>query len=202
MGGLSEIVEDGHSGWLIPPDSPQALADAIFLASRDRAKLIEFGRCGRKRAEGFSAAIMVSRMEAFYQRLVGAEFHSGITSSARGECAMTKNAFSDSPVQCRPAHEPGSICNARSCHKILLAVTILLLTSHATSLAQNSGTFRLVSVRVEGSKQYEASEIVRAAGLKVSQSITPDALKEAAGKLGALGIFAQVSFTIKLKAMR
>jgi glycosyltransferase involved in cell wall biosynthesis len=71
VGGLSEIVEDGHSGWLIPPDSPQALADAIFLASRDRAKLLEFGRHGRKRAEGFSAAIMVSRMEALYQRLAG-----------------------------------------------------------------------------------------------------------------------------------
>jgi glycosyltransferase involved in cell wall biosynthesis len=69
VGGLSEIVEDGHSGWLIPPGSPQALADAVFLASRDRAKLIEFGRNGRKRAEGFSAAIMVSRMETLYHRL-------------------------------------------------------------------------------------------------------------------------------------
>jgi glycosyltransferase involved in cell wall biosynthesis len=69
VGGLSEIVEDGHTGWLIPPDSPQALADAILLASRDRAKLIELGRNGRRRAEEFSAAVMVSRMEALYLRL-------------------------------------------------------------------------------------------------------------------------------------
>jgi glycosyltransferase involved in cell wall biosynthesis len=70
VGGLPEIVVENETGWLIPPSSPQALADAIFLASRDREKLIEFGRNGRKRAEGFSAAIMVNSTEALYHRLV------------------------------------------------------------------------------------------------------------------------------------
>lgn len=70
VGGLPEIVVEDETGWLVPPGSPQALADAIFLASRDREKLIEFGRQGRKRAEGFSAAIMVSRTEALYHQLV------------------------------------------------------------------------------------------------------------------------------------
>ncbi|MGD1103742.1 MAG: glycosyltransferase family 4 protein [Terriglobia bacterium] len=70
VGGLPEIVTDNETGWLIPPGSPQALADAILLAARDRVRLIEFGRNGRKRAEGFSAAIMVSRTEELYQRLV------------------------------------------------------------------------------------------------------------------------------------
>jgi len=70
VGGLPEIVIDNQTGLLIPPGSPPALADAIFLASRDRGKLIEYGRRGRKRAEGFSAAIMVDRTEALYQRLV------------------------------------------------------------------------------------------------------------------------------------
>ncbi len=72
VGGLPEIVVENETGWLIPPGSPQALADAISLASRDRAKLIELGRQGRKRAEGFSAAIMVSRTEALYERLLSA----------------------------------------------------------------------------------------------------------------------------------
>jgi glycosyltransferase involved in cell wall biosynthesis len=70
VGGLPEIVVENETGWLIPPGSPQALADAILLASRDRVKLIEFGRHGRRRAEGFSAAIMVSRTEALYERLL------------------------------------------------------------------------------------------------------------------------------------
>jgi glycosyltransferase involved in cell wall biosynthesis len=71
VGGLPEIVVENETGWLIPPDSPQPLADAILTASRNRETLIEFGRQGRKRAEGFSAAIMVNSTEALYYRLLG-----------------------------------------------------------------------------------------------------------------------------------
>jgi L-malate glycosyltransferase len=71
VGGLPEVVVENETGWLVPPDSPQALADAILRASRDRDLLIEFGRQGRKRAEGFSAAIMVNSTEALYYRLLG-----------------------------------------------------------------------------------------------------------------------------------
>ncbi len=71
VGGLPEIVVENETGWLIPPGSAQALADAILLASHDREKLIEFGRNGRKRAGGFSASIMVSRTEDLYYRLIG-----------------------------------------------------------------------------------------------------------------------------------
>jgi glycosyltransferase involved in cell wall biosynthesis len=70
VGGLPEIVVENKTGWLIPPGSSQALADAILLASHDQAKLVEFGRNGRNRAEEFSAAIMVSRTEALYYRLI------------------------------------------------------------------------------------------------------------------------------------
>jgi len=70
VGGLPELVVENETGWLIPPGSPQALADAILQASRDREKLSEFGRNGRKRAEGFSAAIMVTRTETLYQHLL------------------------------------------------------------------------------------------------------------------------------------
>jgi glycosyltransferase involved in cell wall biosynthesis len=70
VGGLPEIVVENETGWLIPSGSSQALADAILHASRDRKTLIEFGRQGRKRAEGFSAAIMVNSTEALYYRLM------------------------------------------------------------------------------------------------------------------------------------
>lgn len=73
VGGLPEIVLEDKTGWLVPPGSPPALADAIILAARDRAKLHEFGRQGRERAKGFSAAIMVSRTEALYQHLIRSE---------------------------------------------------------------------------------------------------------------------------------
>jgi len=70
VGGLPEIVVENETGWLIPPGSAQSLADAILLASRDREKLTRFGRQGHKRAEGFSADIMVSRTEDLYRQLV------------------------------------------------------------------------------------------------------------------------------------
>ena len=70
VGGLPEIVVEGETGWLIPPDSPQALAEAIFQAAQDGERLRAFGRNGRKRAEGFSADIMVARTEALYHRLL------------------------------------------------------------------------------------------------------------------------------------
>lgn len=73
VGGLPEIVVENETGWLIPPDSVQSLADAILHSSRDSKKLFEFGRKGRARAEGFSTAIMVSRTEALYYRLLNGE---------------------------------------------------------------------------------------------------------------------------------
>lgn len=71
VGGLPEIVTENETGWLIPPDSPDALAEAILHASQDRNLLSEYGRNGRARAEAFSAAIMVERTEALYEQLAG-----------------------------------------------------------------------------------------------------------------------------------
>jgi glycosyltransferase involved in cell wall biosynthesis len=39
VGGLPEVVEHGKSGWLVPPESPEALADAILDAASDPARL-------------------------------------------------------------------------------------------------------------------------------------------------------------------
>jgi glycosyltransferase involved in cell wall biosynthesis len=70
VGGLPEVIRENETGWLVPPGSSEALADAIALAAGDRARLMQCGHNGRKRAEGFSADIMVSRTEALYRRLV------------------------------------------------------------------------------------------------------------------------------------
>jgi len=70
VGGLPEIVAEGQSGWLIPPDSPPALAEAIVLASTDSERLHRFGAYGRTRAQEFSAGIMVARTEALYRRVL------------------------------------------------------------------------------------------------------------------------------------
>ncbi len=72
VGGLPEVVEHGKSGWLVPPESPEALADAIVDAASDPARLCEFGRNARERAAQFSIERTVERTEQFYLRLLGA----------------------------------------------------------------------------------------------------------------------------------
>lgn len=71
VGGLAEIVEEGKTGWLVPPESPSAIADALIAAASDRARLRQFGLTGRERARQFSSDIMIERTESLYHRLLG-----------------------------------------------------------------------------------------------------------------------------------
>jgi len=70
VGGLPEVVEHGKSGWLVPPDSPQSLAEAIEAAASDAVRLCEFGRNARIRAAQFSIERTVDQTEQFYYRLL------------------------------------------------------------------------------------------------------------------------------------
>lgn len=70
VGGLPEVVENERTGWLVPPDSPSALADAIISAASDRVRLRTLGLQARERARQFAGDIMVQRTEALYLRLL------------------------------------------------------------------------------------------------------------------------------------
>ena len=70
VGGLAEIVVENETGWLVPPGSAEALAGAILRAAGERDRLAAFGRNARRRAQDFSADIMIRRTEALYQRLM------------------------------------------------------------------------------------------------------------------------------------
>jgi glycosyltransferase involved in cell wall biosynthesis len=55
LGGTIEIIEDGVTGFLVPPNNPQALADKIELLIRDPELRRRMGEAGRARAsEKFS----------------------------------------------------------------------------------------------------------------------------------------------------
>ena len=70
VGGLQEVVAQDETGWLVPPDSPEALATTIIRAASDRAQLLQFGGNGRRRSEGFSTDIMANRTESLYRRVL------------------------------------------------------------------------------------------------------------------------------------
>lgn len=72
VGGLPEVVEHLASGWLVPPESPEALAAAIIEAASDPVRLAQFGRNARRRAEQFSIQRTVEQTEQFYLRLLAA----------------------------------------------------------------------------------------------------------------------------------
>ena len=71
VGGISELVQQGETGWLVAPRDVPALADAIsHLLAHDQVRTA-FGQAGRKRAQQrFSLASMVSRHEDMFLRLL------------------------------------------------------------------------------------------------------------------------------------
>ena len=54
VGGLAEIVEDGKSGILVPPNDPEALANALINLLRDEPLRLQLAAGARQRAEHFS----------------------------------------------------------------------------------------------------------------------------------------------------
>ncbi|MFB3819672.1 MAG: glycosyltransferase family 4 protein [Candidatus Methylomirabilales bacterium] len=71
VGGSLEVVEDGRSGLLVPPEDPAALAAALLalLRAPERARALAEG--ARKRAEEFSWERMVDAYEALYREVAG-----------------------------------------------------------------------------------------------------------------------------------
>ena len=71
VGGLLEIVEEGKTGFLVPPDEPLALAHRIICLLKNRNLRVEMGRAGRKRVETFfSLDNMIAKLETMYRDLL------------------------------------------------------------------------------------------------------------------------------------
>src|SRR4051794_19974201 len=65
----SMIVQDNDIGWVVPPEDPERLADAIRQASSDRAATLQKGRRAADVAGNYAAAEALSQYSAFIQRL-------------------------------------------------------------------------------------------------------------------------------------
>lgn len=71
LGGIPELITDGVSGRLVPPDDPDALAMAIDELLDDRTALAEMGRNGWELAvERFSPAAHLDALAALYHQVL------------------------------------------------------------------------------------------------------------------------------------
>ncbi|HWI52009.1 MAG TPA: glycosyltransferase family 4 protein [Symbiobacteriaceae bacterium] len=71
VGGVPEVVVDGETGLLVPPEDPGALAGAIRRLLADPDLAARMGEAGRRRAqEFFSAGRMADLTVALYEELM------------------------------------------------------------------------------------------------------------------------------------
>ncbi len=78
VGGNPELVDEGRTGTLVPPDDPQAMAQAMLRYYTDAAECRRQGREARRIAEQrFSMTAMVSGYLAIYDRMLERRHISG-----------------------------------------------------------------------------------------------------------------------------
>lgn len=70
IGGLSDAVVDGESGFLVPPGDPLALSEAMARLIADPDLREQMGVTAKRRAVEFQASAIVPRIEQVYERLV------------------------------------------------------------------------------------------------------------------------------------
>jgi glycosyltransferase involved in cell wall biosynthesis len=66
-GGLPELVEDGVTGWLVPPRDADALARTLLEALSDRARLRAFGAAAQARAQRFDRRAHAAELGRIYE---------------------------------------------------------------------------------------------------------------------------------------
>jgi len=72
VGGVPEVVKDGVTGILVPPEKPLKLADAIITLLKDRELMRKMGDEGRRNVEEkYSVDVMVKSLFDFYISLIG-----------------------------------------------------------------------------------------------------------------------------------
>jgi phosphatidylinositol alpha-mannosyltransferase len=72
IAGYREVVRDGIDGLLVPPGDPNALAAAIRRVLSEPELAATLRAAGRSRAQAFSWGAVAPRLEAIYDRVLGA----------------------------------------------------------------------------------------------------------------------------------
>jgi glycosyltransferase involved in cell wall biosynthesis len=69
--GCREVVRHGENGWLVPPEDPKAIVEALCVLIQDPDLRAPMGQCGRQIAESdFSVEKVVREKLAVYGELL------------------------------------------------------------------------------------------------------------------------------------
>jgi len=68
--GLPEIVEDGRSGFLVPPDKPEEMAERVLKLFYERPLLEKFSAASRELSERYSVQNIARIHEKNYENLL------------------------------------------------------------------------------------------------------------------------------------
>ena len=69
VGGNSELVRHGETGFLVPPNQPELLADRMCQLAESQSRKCEFGAKSRQIAKDeFSLSTMVNKYMALYRK--------------------------------------------------------------------------------------------------------------------------------------
>lgn len=68
--GPREIIEHGKTGWLVPPEDPHAMAEALRRLLPRREMLARLARNGRKRAEDFDLSRRIPEYETLFHEVL------------------------------------------------------------------------------------------------------------------------------------
>jgi glycosyltransferase involved in cell wall biosynthesis len=75
VSGIPEVVVDGETGWLVPPEDPEALADALEEVLADAPEARRRGEAGRRRIEErYRPAVAAASWRAAVQGKLGGSF--------------------------------------------------------------------------------------------------------------------------------
>lgn len=71
VGGIPELVEHEKTGWLIPPDNHQALADAVIFLLTHPDIAVNMGQAGYKKVrQRFCTESVIAKTESVYNHLI------------------------------------------------------------------------------------------------------------------------------------
>lgn len=142
VGGMPEIVVSGKTGGLVPPEDPDALAEALIELVSQPQRRRRLGRAARRRAESeLSADLWLDRLSALYDEVLDGESMPERSEPHRAPAAFASTAPRPTFTVIEPVGRGGLIHHAFQLCRSLAREggEVTLITSRDYELGRTEG---------------------------------------------------------------